>query len=253
MCWPLVKYVLTAALRDKVLFSLIVILALGVSLSIFMGSAAVVEQDRFAVVFAAGGLRLAGVLGLVLFVVVHVRRSFETKDVEFLLSRPIGRIQFLVSFALAFSILAALMGLATGMAIYVLGPHIIGPGYFLWVLSIVIENIIMVNAALFFSMLLTSSATAAMVTLAFYVLARMMGQLLGIVDAGGAVLGDGPLPIAMQMVSVVTPRLDLMGQTSWLVYGPDQQIGFIYVVIQGCVFTCLVLLASLLDLMHRKF
>ncbi|HBR68524.1 MAG TPA: hypothetical protein DEA55_04015, partial [Rhodospirillaceae bacterium] len=68
--------VLTAAVRDKLVISLLVLLALGASMAVFMGSSAVIEQDRFAVVFASGGLRLASVLGLVLFVVFFVRRSF---------------------------------------------------------------------------------------------------------------------------------------------------------------------------------
>ncbi len=253
MSWPLVKYVLTAALRDRLFLSLIVLLVLGASLSVFMGSAAVVGQDRFTLVFAGGGLRLASVLGLVLFVVFHVRRSFETKDVEFLLSRPVGRVRFLLSFAAAFSLLAVLMGVAIGLVLYVLGPHLFGQGHILWIVSMIVENIIMVNTALFFSMIISSSASAAMVTLAFYVLARMMGQILGIIDTGMRIFDAGPLPYIMQVISAVMPRLDLMAQTSWLLYGPGEQVGFIYIVGQGIVFSILILLAALIDLVHRQF
>lgn len=253
MSWPLVTYVLTAALRDKLLISLLVLLALGASLSVFMGSAAVVEQDRFAVVFAGGGLRLASVLGLVLFVVFFVRRSFENKDIEFLLSRPISRIQLLLSFSAAFSLLGLLMGVAIGIVLYILGPHLFGQGHLLWVASLMIENMIMVNAALFFSMFLSSAASAAMVTLTFYALARMMGQILGIIDAGARLFEFGPMSVAIEMISAVTPRLDLMAQTSWLVYGAGDEIGFGYVIVQGLVFSALIVLASLLDLVFRKF
>ncbi len=253
MSWQLVKYVLIAALRDRLLLSLLVLLALGASLSVFMGSAAVMEQDRFALVFAGGGLRIASVLGLVLFVVFHVRRSFDTKDVEFLLSRPIGRAAFLLSFAVAFSLLAIVMGLAVGVTLYALGPHIFGYGHLLWITSLIIENIIMVNTALFFAMVLQSASTAAMACSAFYVLARMMGQILGILDSGSGFLGIEAMPVVMQGISAITPRLDLMAQTSWLVYGVGDHIGFIYVATQGLVFSALVLLAALLDLVYKKF
>ncbi len=254
MSWPLVTYVLTAAVRDKLVISLLVLLALGASMAVFMGSSAVIEQDRFAVVFASGGLRLASVLGLVLFVVFFVRRSFDNKDVEFLLSRPIGRIQFLLSLAAAFSLLALIMGSAVGATIYAVGPHMFGEGHALWVLSVMVENIIMVNAALFFSMFLSSASTAAMVTLAFYVLARMMGQILGIIDHGIHLFDFGPMAVAIQMISAVTPRLDLMAQTSWLIYGPGGEgIGFAYVMVQGLVFGVFIILASLLDFVFRKF
>jgi hypothetical protein len=253
MSWPLVKYVLTAALRDRLLISLLLLLLVGVSMAIFMGSGAVVEKTRFALVFAAGGLRLMGVLGLVLFAVFHIRRSFESKDVEFLLSRPISRVQFLLSFAAAFILLGALFGVGVGAALFILGPQHLNPGFPLWVASIVAENIIMVSVALFFAMILSSAATAAMVTIAFYVLARMMGQILGIIDHPSHHAYSEFLAFVMQVVSSVTPRLDLMGQTSWLVYGPGEGIAYGFVFLQGLIFTILILLASLIDLLRRQF
>lgn len=253
MSLPLVKYVLTGAVRDKLILSLLVLLAVGVSLAIFMGSAAFVEKDKFTVVFAGGGLRMAGVLGLVLFVVFYVRRSFESRDVEFLLSRPIGRVQFLLSLAAAFSILAVLLGLAEGAALLALRPNGFGEGYMLWVISVIAENIIIVNTALFFSMILTSSATAAMVTFAFYVLARMMGQILGIIDGIGHKASMQVLEIIMQGISMVMPRLDLMGQTSWLIFGVDQGANLGFVLMQGFIFTFLILMAAIVDLIRRQF
>lgn len=252
MSYPLVKYVLMGAVRDKLIVTLLVLLLLGCSLSFFLGSAAVIEKDRFALVFAAGGLRLAGVLGLVLFVVFFVRRSFDGKDVEFLLSRPISRTAFLYSYALAFSLIALALSLAIGLCVYAAGPHLFGSGHVLWIVSIAVENIIMVNTALFFAMYMSSATSAAMSTLAFYVLARMMGQLLGIVDSS-LVVDTGPMAMAVQFVSVVTPRLDLMAQTSWLIYGVGEGVGIGFVAVQGVLFCMLVTLAALLDLMKRQF
>ncbi len=252
MSFPLVRYVLMGAVRDKLVVSLLVLLALGCSLAVFVGSAAVIEKDRFALVFAAGGLRMAGVLGLVLFVVFFVRRSFDGKDVEFLLSRPISRPAFLYSYALAFSILALVLSLGIGLCLFAVGPHLFGAGHVLWIASIAAENIIMVNTALFFSFYMSSATSAAMSTLAFYVLARMMGQLLGIVDSS-LIVDTGPMAMAVQFVSVVTPRLDLLGQTSWLIYGVGEGIGLGFVFLQGLLFCALVTLAGLLDLLKRQF
>jgi hypothetical protein len=255
LSWPLVKYVLTASVRDRLVLSLIIMLLVGTSMSIFMGSAAFSEKERFSVVFAGGGLRFIGILGLVLFAVFHMRRSFETKDVEFLLSRPIGRVPFLLSYAAAFSVLGVVMGLAQGACLYILGPVYFGEGHLLWVLSMIVENIMMVNVALFFSMVLTSAATAAMATFGFYVLGRLMGQILGIIDGGKrGILDTELLEWIMQGISIVVPRLDLLGQTSWLIYGPGGgEVGAGFVIIQGLVFTVLVTLASLVDLVRRQF
>lgn len=252
MSFPLVKYALMAALRDRLVLSLLLILVLGSSLAIFLGSSAIIEKYQFSVVFAAGGLRIASVMGIVLFVVFFVRRSFESKDVEFLLSRPIGRIQFLLSYSFAFSLIAFLISLAVGFCIYAVSPALFSEGHILWILSIFVENIIMVNSALFFSMYLSSAATAAMCTAAFYVLARMMGQILGIVDSS-LVHDTSLMAIAVQIVSMVMPRLDLMGQTSWLLYGIENNFGYVFVLLQGLAFCTLVLLASIFDFVRKQF
>ncbi|MCB1591711.1 MAG: hypothetical protein KDI90_04585 [Alphaproteobacteria bacterium] len=252
MSYPLVKYVLMGAVRDKLVTTLLILLLLGCSLSFFLGSSAVIEKDRFALVFAAGGLRLVGMMGLVLFVVFFVRRSFDGKDVEFLLSRPVSRVAFLYSYAFAFSVLALILGLAVGVCLYAVGPHLFGEGHLLWIASIIVENVIMVNVALFFSMYMSSATSAAMSSFAFYVLGRMMGQLLGIIDSS-LVVDTGPMAMAVQFVSVVTPRLDLLGQTSWLIYGVGEGVGIGFVTLQGALFCLLISLAALLDFLKRQF
>ena len=252
MSLPLVKYVLLAALRDRLVLSMVVILFVGTSLAIFLGNSAVIEKNYFAVIFAAAGLRFMSVVGLVLFVVFFVRRSFEGKDIEYFLSRPIGRLKMLFSYAAAFSILAVFMGAAVGFAVYGVSPNLYGDGHQLWIASIIVENIIMVNTALFFSMYISSSATASLVTFSFYTLARMMGQLLGITDSS-MVDNTGVYAMALQLVSAITPRLDLMGQTSWLIYGVDNNLVMLDVFIQGAAFSFLVLMAASLDLVRRQF
>ncbi|MCB1783002.1 MAG: hypothetical protein KDI13_03330 [Alphaproteobacteria bacterium] len=241
-----------AAVRDRLVLSLLLLLVLGSSLSLFLGSSAVIEKSQFAAVFTAGGLRIASVLGLILFVVFFVRRSFESKDVEFLLSRPVGRLQLLISYSVAFAFLGAVMGLAELLCVYSVAPQMFGQGHILWGVSIIAENIIMVITALFFSMYLSSAATSAMAVMGFYVLARMMGQLLGISDSN-MVDDYGPVAMILQLVSVITPRLDLLGQTSWLVYGVSGDYGVGYAVLQGTVFCALVFMGALFDFIRRQF
>ncbi|MGB0720008.1 MAG: hypothetical protein ACPGRX_06020, partial [Bdellovibrionales bacterium] len=241
------------AIRDRLIIAMLVLIGLSASLSVFMASAAVTEQDQFTAVFSAGSLRILGVLGLVLFVVFFMRRSFEARDIEFLLSRPISRVQFILSYTTGFSCLAVIIGAACGICVVALSPHLVSAGTLLWCLSIIVENIIMVNMALFFAMFISSAAMGVLAVLAFYVLARMMGQILGIIDAGTSGLDFQGLEIAVQAISVITPRLDLLGQTSWLIYGAEDAANFGFVIAQGAVFIMLVLSAALLDLMKRQF
>ncbi len=251
--WPLVKFVMLAALRDRLVLSMLLILLVGVSLSIFLGSAAIIEQNRFALVFAAGGLRFAGVTALVLFTVFHVRRSFETKDVEYLLSRPVSRIAFLVSHFTALTILALLFAVSVLLVLFGLSGGTFTSGYFLWWVSLFAEFMIMANMALFLSMVLPSAASGALAAFAFYILGRLVGQIFGILDAH--IVGEfvQNLGYGAEFISYFIPRLDLMAQTSWLVYGPDPSVDCTFILLRGAFFTLLVLAASIIDLLRRQF
>ncbi len=253
MSWALMRYVLKAAARDKVIISLMVALALSCALSVFMGSVAVIEQDYFSIVFAASGSRISIVFGLVLFVVFYIRRSFEAKDIEFILSRPLSRVQFLLSYIAAFVVLAVLMGVVQGGCIYAMSGHLFSVGHWYWIVSVIAENMIMVSVALFFSMILSSAATAALACFGFYALARMMGHILGALDGGTDLPGGKWIGMVLEGISVVTPRLDLMAQSSWLIYGVDGSINLAVIILQGFIFSAFIFFATSIDLIRRQF
>lgn len=255
MSLHLISYVFKAALRDRLIVAVFLTMIVGVSLSIFLGSSAAFEKNQFAVVFAAGSLRVASMMSLVLFCVFYVRRSFDGKDVEFILSKSISRTSYIVSHVCALSVLALGVSFMCGLCVYSLAPQSFSSGHLLWLSSITVENIIMVNVSLFFAMILRSAVSACLITFGFYVLGRMIGQILGIIDAApkGFVLQDG-LGVIMQAVSIVIPRLDLMGQTSWLLYGAEAgSVGYGYIFIQAIVFLFLIIVASIFDLLRQKF
>ncbi|MFN3827217.1 MAG: hypothetical protein ACK4NR_06285 [Micavibrio sp.] len=251
--YPTVKYVLQAAVRDKLILSLLLVIALGTALSVFLGSAAYVEKYQFILVFTASGLRIFTTMGLVLFCVFFIRRSFDNRDVDYLLSRPISRVGFIVSHALAFSVMAVLLGAACTIALYFSAPITFGSGHMVWGLSLIFELMIMANAALFFSMVLPSASSSSMIVFALYVLGRTIGILLGIVQSG---LAASPmmkgLSFVMEFVSLIIPRLDLMVQTNWLLYGV-KDISLTFIVAQGIVFSALLVTAAIVDLVRRQF
>ena len=249
----LISYVIKAAVRDRLILGLALLLIMAASLSIFMGSAAVTEQDQFAAVFAAGSIRLMNVIGLTLFIVFFIRRCFEMRDIEFMLSRPVGRKRLILSYSAGFSLIAVALGLVSGTSLFLLSPHLFSDGYILWTLSLIVENIIMVNVALFFSMILSSASSCAFACLGYYILARMSAELLGVVEGGKQLFNSEILEFGLQLISMLMlPRLDLLTQTSWLIYGP-QDIGYAFVLIQGFFYTAVVISAALLDMRYRQF
>ena len=268
---PLVRYVLTAALRDRLIVTLGLMLILSGCLSLFLGSAAVTEQHSFAVVFGSGSLRLLGIIGIVLFVAFYMRRSFENKEVEFLLSRPLSRRCFVFSHAAAFVLLASVVALFVTLAVVIMGRPDFS-GLVIWSFSLMVEYAIMAIATLFFSSVLSSAAGSALAALGLYVLCRIIGTVFGIASAteeGWFYLIAGKI---VEVIGIVIPRLDLIGQTSWLVYGRSVSVldfstqagafsikamnmvgiaGFIS--LQGIVFSGLLLAATLFDFRRKRF
>lgn len=253
MSLTVVSYIFKAAIRDKIVLSFSFIMVLCLCLSFFLGGSAVTEKSQFVLVFTAGSMRIAGMLGLVLFVTFFIRRSFETRDVEYMLSRPISRVSFILSHSLAFSLLAIIISAFIGAVVSVSAEEHISVSCLLWFASIVIEYIIMVNVAMFFSMVLSSASASALITVAFYVLARLIGQLLGIVESSIIHGVYEHMGYVFQVISIIVPRIDLMGQTSWLVYGDVDPLWFAKIAVQGLVFTFLVVWASVVDLVRRQF
>ena len=253
MVWPLFRYIVKAAIRDRLFLSFLGVLVVIFSLAYFFGSSALIEKEQFARVTAAFGFRLCGVVGLVLFTVIFIRRCFEARDVEYLLSRPVSRLQYVLTHAAGLSFIAFLAALLLGGCTILLEIGALQTGAFLWWASIAVEYILMVNVAMFFSFVMTSPSAATLVVLAFYLLARLMGQLHGIINAYPMKGVFNMLQHAMDLISIFIPRLDLMGQTKWLLYGPSPEISFGFVLAQGAVFLTLIISATLFDMSRRQF
>ncbi|MGH1398998.1 MAG: hypothetical protein ACRBCT_07270 [Alphaproteobacteria bacterium] len=253
MSLALISYVWTAAMRDRLIIAMLVMLALGASVSVFLASAALTEKDQFAAVLSAGGIRIVGILGLVVFTVFFIRRSIESKDIELLLSRPFSRIQFVASYAIAFSMLATTIALACAACLFATAPHLFGLGHVIWTATLILEYIIVVNIAFFFALMLSSAAVSVMAVVAFYVLSRMMGQFLGIIKAGIAGEKSGWLENIMNIISMLTPRLDLLSQTTWLIYPIQNASELAFVALQCLLILVIIFIAALIDLLKRQF
>ncbi len=251
----LVSYIIKAAVRDRLFLAFIVLLSLIASMSFFFASASFAEKMSFATVFTASSLRLAGVFMLIIFTTFFIRRSYDSKDIEFLLARPVSRVMFYLSYSLALSLLALFITLFQGLALCLVMYKALGPEILYWFFTLLLENIVVVNCALFFSMIVSSTAISSLASVGFYVLSRLLGQIFGIIDSD---LTRNPVVIflqgVMEVISVAMPRLDLAGQSVWLVHGvstPGTVI--LQLTLQIVGFTVLITLAGMFDLQRKQF
>lgn len=248
----LIKYILLSALRDKMVIATCLFLLCCSAIAIFLGAAAAIEQSQFSLVFIASGLRVAGSLGIVLFVSSAVRRLFDSKDIEFILSRPISRGKLLAAHAISFITISVIIGIFASLLVASVSQEPLSYGNIAWYTGLLCEYSLMSFVALFFSMVLPSVPFASMATLGVYVLSRMSGEILGTINS--ELNSDSFLALLMKAISSIMPRLDLYSQSSWLVYGlesPLQAISF--TLIQFFSFSALIILAALYDLKQKDF
>lgn len=249
----LVSYILATALRDRLFLAFLVLTALAAGVGMFIGGAAVVEKRELSVVYVATATRLIMVIGLVLFVCFYLRRSFESREVELMLSRPLSRTAFVLAHVISFIVLSLV---ATLIAAFVVGA-VAQPtpeALLRWSVSLWLECSIMVLTAMFFSLALPSAVANVLACFGFYVLSRMIGLLTGIAKSGG---GDSLtldlVKRSMEAISIVIPRLDLFGQTSWLIYGVGGEIGFSVIALQALVYAPLIVAAAVFDMKRWQF
>ncbi len=249
----LVAYILATALRDRLFLAFLVLTALAAGMGMFIGGAAIVEKHELSVAYVATATRLIMVIGLVLFVCFYLRRSFESREVELMLSRPLSRTAFVLAHVISFIVLSLV---ATAIASFVVGavaqPE--AEALLRWSLSLWLECIIMVLTAMFFSLALPSAVANVLACFGFYVLSRMIGLLTGIAHSTS---NDSTILYfvsqTMQAISIVVPRLDLFGQTSWLVYGVSDEIGFSVIALQALVYAPLIVAAAVFDMKRWQF
>ncbi len=253
MIWPLYRYILMAAWRDRFFLAVAGLLVLTICLAIFFGSTAITEQDQFARSFAAFGLRLFGVVALALFIVSYLRRAFESRDIDYLLSRPIGRVRFVLTLSASFSTLALLAALLLGGTTVALETGGLHAGLWLWWAGIAAEFVIVANVSMFFALVLPSATSCMSVVCAFYLLSRLIGEILGILQKGVEGVLRLILSKIMELISIFIPRFDLLGQTKWILYGVPESVPVILLFGQCAAFLFLVVAAAAIDMNRRQF
>jgi hypothetical protein len=248
----LLNYQLRVALGERLVLTVLAALVASSALAAFLGSTALVEQREFAAVLAANAGRLLVVLALVLFTCFHVRRAFDSREIDLLLARPISRRDFVLAYVAMLILCAALMAALAGLAVGLIARP--GPAAFgWWTLSLFVEAMVVAVAALFFALALGSGVTSALACLGLYALGRLIGLLAGIAAAQSH---DGPLERTLDqlvgLLALILPRLDLLGRSAWLVHGVGDPGQVATALLQGALYVLLLGAAASFDFGRRQ-
>lgn len=248
-----VRYLLKAAIRDRLLISFSAALVVAASLALFLGSSSVIESGQFALVYMSSSLRIMCVVALSLAIAFMIRRGFDMHEVEFILARPISRLTYVLSHAVAFLIIALVMGGTIVLLLSLQGMSFSSEGYIHWAVGFLLELAVVAMATMFFSFVLSSAVASVMAVFGYYMLARLNGELLGIIDSG---MAGGLLWLPskiIQLTLIIAPRFDLYGQSEWLIYGFQESYTLVFLMANALLFMVLLVLGTMIDFVRREF
>ncbi len=247
-----VRYILLCALRDRLFTGLLLAVVIAALLSAVLGSTAFLEEQEMTLVFAAETARFILMIGLIVFVCFHVRNTFDTKEIDVMLSRPLSRAQLVFDHWCGFALVGLFLVLPTMGVIAFIGA-LDWDGYAWWSLSLLLESLLVVAMALFAALVLKSAVSSVISTLGFYMLARVMVYFVMTSDA---VILNGKyafLKFLLKLTSVVMPRLDLFTKSDWLVYGLKASHDWWLILAQGTIYIPILIFASIIDFRRKQF
>lgn len=254
MIHPIIRFVLLTAMRDRLFAVLILILFMSIGIASGLAKTSMIEQHEMALSFSSAIARLLLAVGLIVFVCFHIRQSFDSKEIDVMLSRPISRARLIIGYWLGFSVVATVLVAVNLGVLSLLGP-ISMPGFAAWGGSLLLEMWLVVAIALFTSVTLRSAVSSVLASLVFYVAGRMMGFFLATIHARFVFESawlNAITKYVIEGVSIITPRLDLYGKSGWLIYGPES-VDWAFFAAQSVTFIPFLLCLTVVDFNRRQF
>ena len=252
----LFKFILLTGLRDKLYLSLLIILAGIFGLSNLIGFSALSEESQMQLVYFAFLSRVVIVCGMILFICFYINKEFENKEIDFILSKPISRNAFILSYWTGFNIISLILIVPVILlAIFFNNPNMVGLLW--WSISVILELMLVSTFAIVASLVLRSAVVSVLATVSFYFISRMMGFFVYSIsipkDVNAVKDWSGFSEALLKFISTVFPRLDLFGKTEWLVYGVENNMDIWIVLIQSLIYILLMLFIAFYDFRRKQF
>jgi len=250
----IVIHTLKAAHRDMLFLGNIVAIVIATLVAFFMGSTALTEQSEMKIVYTATMSRVITVSGMIIFVCFHVRRMFENREVEMIISRPVSRNMVIIAMFTGFSILVLPMILVTIAILFPLANKI---GLIYWGISLMLECWTMIAFTMFFSLLIEGSIFSLMMSLLTYFMSRAIGSFVAYISLTNRLkelyIFQSLSEAMIKVVSIMIPRLDFCAKSSWLIYGLVDSSMFYFSVIQTLIISSVIVLATMHDFKKKDF
>jgi ABC-type transport system involved in multi-copper enzyme maturation permease subunit len=241
------------ALRNKVLYSIVAFAALVVGVAALFGSASIGNQMKFVKDFSLAAISLFGVVIAVTLGVSMLSKELGRRTILNILSKPVARWQFIVGkFAGLTATLAIVVVLMTSALIGIVAAFEgrLDAGLVVAGMTVLLELMIVVAIALFFSAVVVTPTLAGMFTVAAFVAGRSVGYL-------EYFRGDDTNPVGRAVATLlywVLPHLNRLEVADQVVYGDAVSLGTLALAAgYAAAYTALLLALSAALFQRREF
>jgi hypothetical protein len=220
------------------------------AIAAFASGLALAEDRAVAIAFAAPIARMVAVLIVALTAITSLVREQSERTQLLALAAPMSRTGWLLGKVAGLAVIAALTGMVLALPLALFGPDLLGT--LVWVLSLILELVLMATVCLAIGVVLTQIPPAVCAAIAFYVLARDL-HVVQLLAARAENYSDfGPAGPVIQAVAAVFPRLDLFTRTEWLLPGGAAGHAFAHdlgaAILQAVIYSLLAFSVAVLDL-----
>lgn len=241
------------AIRNRILYSILFFAVLMVGIAAVFGAASIGDPLKYMKDFSLMSVSLFGVIIAVVLGVNLLHQELGKKTIVNILSKPVGRWQFLVGkfLGLVGTLMIVVGAMATGVVVaFGLFTGALDWGLVVAAGAALLEIMIVIAVAVFFSSLVVTPSLAGMFTAATFIAGRSSSYLLYFT-------GDDHPPIMRTLANALywaLPRLDHYAIADQLVYGQMLPPAYLVTLVAYAgAYTALLLLLSTALFSRREF
>ena len=239
-------------IRDKILYNLVLFALLLIGTSVLLSTLTIGEQARIVTDLGLAAINLVAVIIAIFVGIGLVTKEIERRTIYTILARPITRVQFILGKYLGLGFIVAVniaimfvMFLAT---IWISGHAIYG-SLFQAVELILVETLLVMAIAMFFSTFSSSTLSATM-TLGLYIIGHLTSDLKGIAEKSKSQLNEAVLTA----LYYICPNLELLNIKGQAAAGVPVSLAYqSLATVYGLFYASLLLVAACVIFQRRDF
>lgn len=249
----IILHTIRAAKRDMLFRGSIIAIILATAFGFFMGSNALSETNEMKIVYSASMARMIVIFCIMIFVCFHIKRMFENREIEMMITKPVSRAKIVIGFFIGFCALLLPISFVVLMALFKLSNKL---GLAMWMVSFILETVAVVSLSMFFALLIESPVFSLMMSACVYLLSRIIGSFIAYISIADSARGwnslAGVSELLIKITSTVLPRFDFCAKTAWLIGNIDYKV-FAMGAAQCIIYSALLIFANIFDFERKSF